>query len=171
MAANGCGSCATANQNRKYRPPWAGGSQMKIGTPFGSESSGREWPHRPPAAAPPQHARVHRLQGPRGYGFGFSPTIARNRASLSSGSSSSKPCDMSLPTSSDNLGSRAFKTSSNSHCGSLSSGFGLEPNSFRRSAIRSQIRFDAAVIGRSSWDLSDYRPKSSKQPKQREAPG
>src|SRR5713226_406366 len=71
---------------------------------------------------------------------------------------------MSLPTSSDNLGSRAFKTSSNSHCGSLSPGFGLEPNSFRRSAIRSQIRFDAAVIGRPSLDLSDYRPKSSKQP-------
>src|SRR5712691_5790765 len=60
------------------------GSQMKIGTPFGSESSGREWPHPPPVAAPPQHARVHRLQGPRGYGFGSSPTIARNKASLSS---------------------------------------------------------------------------------------
>src|SRR6266849_2920732 len=55
---------------------------------------------------------------------------------------------MSLPTSSDNRGSRAFKTSSNSHCGSCSSRLGLEPNSFRRSAIRSQIRFDAAVMGR-----------------------
>src|SRR6266568_8458293 len=77
---------------------------------------------------------------------------------------------MSLPTSSDNRGSRAFKTSSNSHCGSCSSRLGLRPNSLRRSAIRSQIRFDAAVIARLLSGFIGLPAEKFQVAKQRERP-